>query len=60
MLSPIDPVADLPVRRLLRLEYERGRSESNGRVLRSVPSEWLLPFWHGRYDDASGVGVEVS
>lgn len=57
--SPVDPVADIPVRRLLRCEYEEGGTRSNGRVLRSIPGEWFLPFLHGRYDDASGVGIEV-
>lgn len=57
--SPFDPVADLPVRGGLRLEYEEGRTESNGRVLRSVPGEWLLPFLHGRYDDPAHPGVEI-
>ena len=57
--SPFDPVADVPVRRLVRCEYEEGGSQSNGRVLRSIPSEWFLPFLHGRYDDPSGVGLEV-
>lgn len=58
--SPIDPVADVPVRRLVRMEYEEGTTQSNGTVLRSVPGEWLLPFLHGRYDDSSGDGIEVA
>jgi acetoacetate decarboxylase len=57
--SPFDPVVDLPVRRLVRLEYEEGTSQSNGRVLRSVPGEWLLPFLHQRYDDPGAPGVDV-
>ncbi len=57
--SPLDPVADIPVKRLLRCEYEEGGSQSNGKVLRSIPGEWFLPFLHGRYDDASGIGIEI-
>lgn len=57
--SPFDPVADVPVRRLLSMEYEEGTTESNGRVLRPVPGEWILPFLHQRYDDPSAVGIEV-
>jgi acetoacetate decarboxylase len=57
--SPLDPVADIPVRRLLRMEYEEGGTHSNGKVLRSVPGEWLLPFLHQRYDDTSGEGIEI-
>ncbi len=57
--SPFDPVADIPVKRLVRCEYEEGGSQSNGKVLRSIPGDWFLPFLHGRYDDASGVGIEI-
>jgi len=57
--SPFDPVADLPVRKLVTLEYEVGRAESNGRVIGPVPGEWLLPVLHQRYDDPGAVGVEV-
>lgn len=57
--SPFDPVADLPVHRLVSLEYEEGRTESNGTVLRAVPGEWLMPFLHQRYDDPAAAGLEV-
>ena len=58
--SPFDPVADLPVRRGVRMEYEEGSTESNGRVLRTVPGDWLLPFLHQRYDDPAATGIEVA
>jgi acetoacetate decarboxylase len=58
--SPFDPVADLPVRRLVRMEYEEGGTESNGRVLRAIPGEWLLPVLHQRYDDPQAEGVEIA
>lgn len=57
--SPFDPVADVPVRRIVRMEYEEGTTQSNGRVLRSVPAEWLLPVFHQRYDDPGARGVEL-
>ncbi len=57
--SSFDPVSDLPVRRMLRMEYEEGRTESNGKVLRPVPGEWLLPFLHQRYDDPAAAGIEL-
>jgi acetoacetate decarboxylase len=57
--SPFDPVADLPVRKLVRMEYEEGTTQSNGTVLRSVPGEWLLPFLHQRYDDPTAQGIDV-
>jgi acetoacetate decarboxylase len=57
--SPFDPVADLPVRRLVRMEYEEGTTESNGRVLRALPPEWVLPILHQRYDEPRAEGIEV-
>ena len=57
--SPFDPVADLPIRRMVKMEYEEGSTESNGTVLRPVPGEWLRPFLHQRYDDPTAVGIEV-
>ena len=57
--SPLDPVADIPVRKLTRFEYEEGQTQSNGKVLRSLPAEWVLPILHQRYDDVSGDGVDV-
>ncbi len=57
--SPLDPVADIPVKRLVSMEYEEGSTQSNGAVLRSVPGDWILPFLHQRYDDTSGEGIEV-
>jgi acetoacetate decarboxylase len=57
--SPFDPVADLPVRRIVRMEYEEGTTESNGRVLRTLPAEWVLPILHQRYDEPGAQGIEV-
>ncbi len=48
--SNFDPVVDLPVKRLVKLQYDEGTSESGGQILRSVPGDWLLPFIHQRYD----------
>jgi acetoacetate decarboxylase len=58
--SPFDPVADLPVRRLVKMEYEEGGTQSNGTVLRSLPAEWLLPVLHQRYDDPQNQGIEIA
>ena len=57
--SMVDPVSDVTLRRLVRIEYEEGTSQSGGKVLRGVPGEWLLPFLHQRFDDISGDGVEL-
>jgi acetoacetate decarboxylase len=57
--SPFDPVADLPVRRIVEFEYAEGRLRSSGRVLRPVPGDWLTPFIHQRYDEPDVEGVDV-
>jgi acetoacetate decarboxylase len=57
--SPYDPIADLPVRRVVSLEYTEGRSLASGRVLRPVPGDWLLPFLHQRNDDPTVEGIDV-
>lgn len=57
--SAFDPVADVPVRRLVRMEYEEGSTRSSGRVLRSLPGSWLLPVLHQRYDDPLAPGIEI-
>ena len=48
------------MRRLVRMEYEEGTTQSNGTVLRAIPGEWLLPFLHQRYDDPQTEGIEIA
>ena len=57
--SPFDPVADLPVRKMVEFEYTEGTTSSSGRVLRPIPGDWLLAFIHQRYDDPTVEGIEV-
>jgi acetoacetate decarboxylase len=58
--SAFDPVVDLPVRRLLSMTYEEGMSHSSGKVLRSIPAEWLVPYLHQRYDDITPMLVALA
>jgi len=57
--SPFDPVADVPLRRMLRMEYEEGTTESQGQVLHPVSGDALLPYLHQRYDDPGASGIQV-
>ena len=50
--SPFDPVADLPVRRLLEVSIGEKTSDQRGRVVERVSPQALLPYLHQRYDDA--------
>ncbi|MGZ8765995.1 MAG: acetoacetate decarboxylase family protein [Acidimicrobiia bacterium] len=51
--SRFDPVADLPVRRIVAITLSERRSVQRGEIVSRVPAEWLLPFAHQRYDDLS-------
>jgi acetoacetate decarboxylase len=57
--SPHDPLVDVPVKRLIRMELAEGTSRTGGEVLRSVPGEWLRPFLVQRYDDPQE-GIEIA
>ena len=56
--SARDPLIDVPVKRLVRMELAEGGSRTRGEVLRSVPGEWLAPFLAQRYDDPQD-GIDV-
>ncbi|MBL7631155.1 acetoacetate decarboxylase family protein [Frankia nepalensis] len=56
--SRFDPVADLPVRRLVGIEIAERSSVQTGAVVRRLPQEDILPFAHQRYDNLSPVGEE--
>lgn len=49
--SPYDPVADLPVLRLLDVTLGEKTSDQSGRVVERVDARALLPYVHQRYDD---------
>jgi acetoacetate decarboxylase len=51
--SRFDPVADLPVRKIVGITLSERRSVQRGEIVSRVPAEWLLPFAHQRYDDLS-------
>jgi acetoacetate decarboxylase len=56
--SPHDPLIDVPVKRLIRMELAEGATRTRGEVLRTVPGEWLAPFLVQRYDDPHE-GIQV-
>ncbi|MEY9872988.1 acetoacetate decarboxylase [Streptacidiphilus sp. MAP12-33] len=53
--SAFDPVADLPVRRLVEITIGEKTSDQRGRVVERVSAQALLPFVHQRYDDPAQV-----
>jgi acetoacetate decarboxylase len=57
MESPLDPVADFPVQRIVSIEYAEIAGTQRGEIVGSVPAESLLPYVHQRYDDLSVLGA---
>ncbi|HTT87528.1 MAG TPA: acetoacetate decarboxylase family protein [Acidimicrobiales bacterium] len=56
--SRFDPVADLPVGRLVEATVGERHAIQRGRIHGRVPAEWFMPFLHQRYDDLSPVGED--
>jgi acetoacetate decarboxylase len=54
--SPLDPIADLLVRRLVDLNWTERTTVQVGRIIGPVPRADLVPFIHQRYDDLSVLG----
>ena len=54
--SPIDPIADIPVGRIVSMQFAQVTTTQHGEVVERVPADWLLPYVHQRYDDLSVLG----
>ncbi|MFT3791212.1 MAG: acetoacetate decarboxylase family protein [Rudaea sp.] len=57
--SAYDPLIDVPIRRVTRMEYVEGGTLTSGRILATVPGEYIAPFWVGRFDDPFNPGIDV-
>ncbi len=55
--APLDPVADLVVRRVVDMNWTERASTQVGRVIGPVPRAGLAPYLHQRYDDISVLGA---
>ncbi len=56
--SPLDPVADLEVLRLVDINWTERASTQIGRIIGPVPRASLAPYLHQRYDDLSVLGAK--
>lgn len=54
--SPVDPVADLVVRRLVDLSWTERASSQVGKVIGPVDRAAFAPYMHQRYDDLTVLG----
>ena len=57
--SPWDPLVDVPVKKLVNMQYAIGSSKTSGEILQTIPGEYLAPFIHQRYDDTNVPCVEI-
>ena len=48
--SSFDPVIDLPVRRIVSMEYSESNTTQRGEIVGTIPGDVLLPYAHQRYD----------
>jgi acetoacetate decarboxylase len=58
--SAYDPVVDIPVRKLVSMEYVEGATITSGRILRTVPGDWIADHWVGRFDDPTNPGLALA
>ncbi len=56
--SKFDPVADLPVRRMVSIELGERSTVQRGEIVAQLPGESIMPYVHQRYDDLSVTGGE--
>lgn len=57
--SPYDPLIDIPVRKLISMEYVEGGTQTSGVILSKVPGEFIADHWVGRQDDPANVGISL-
>lgn len=58
--SAFDPVADLPVLRLVETTFGQKSSDQRGEVVARLDPQEILPYVHQRYDDPAQVHDSVS
>lgn len=56
--SPVDPVGDLVVRRIVDIALTERTTVVDAKVVGTVPRENLLPYIHQRYDDLTVLGTK--
>lgn len=54
--SRFDPVADIPVRRLVSIELGERSTVQRGEIVGTLDGDALMPYVHQRYDDLSVTG----
>lgn len=55
--APLDPIADLVIRRMIDINWTERTSTQVGRVIATVPAATIAPYLHQRYDDLTVLGA---
>lgn len=58
--SAYDPLVDVPIRRMVSMEYVEGATNTSGELLATVPGASVYPFWCQRDDTPLNPGVELA
>ena len=58
--SAYDPLVDVPIRRIVSMDYVEGATNTSGQLLRTVPADYIAPFWVQRNDVPANPGIEVA
>ena len=58
--SDLDPIADLPVLRLVEITFGEKTSDQRGEVVARLDPKEILPYVHQRYDDPAQVHDSVT
>jgi acetoacetate decarboxylase len=56
--APLDPIADLVIRRMVDINWTERASTQVGRIIGPVPRADVAPYLHQRYDDLSVLGAK--
>lgn len=58
--SAYDPLVDVPIRRIVSMDYVEGATNTSGQLLRTVPADYIAPFWVQRNDVPANPGIDVA
>lgn len=58
--SAYDPLVDVPIRKIVSMDYVEGSTNTSGRLLQKVPGDVIRPFWGQRDDTPRNPGIEIA
>ena len=57
--SAYDPLVDVPIRKIISMDYVEGATNTSGQILQTVPGEFIRDFWCQRDDTPLNPGIEL-